>query len=85
VTNIDVQEPRKWRDKRSVPQVGNDDDVVLPFLDWVMLAGLTETTAREMRMRGEGPRCIKLTDKKLGVTLGEHRRWVKSRMEQQHR
>jgi hypothetical protein len=82
MTDVHAQEPRStWREKRSVPQIGNDDDVVLPYLDWVMLAGLTETTAREMRARGEGPRCVKLTGKKLGVTLAEHRRWVKSRTE----
>jgi len=74
-------ERTRWRDSRSIPQVGNDDDVILPFLDWVMLAGLTETTARELRARGQGPRCVRLTDKKLGVTLAEHRRWVKARTE----
>jgi hypothetical protein len=77
---LDVERSR-WRDSRSIPQVGNDDDVILPFLDWVMLAGLTETTARELRARGQGPRCVMLTDKKLGVSLAEHRRWIKSRME----
>jgi hypothetical protein len=72
----------RWRDSRSIPRVGNDDDVILPFLDWAMLAGLTETTARELRAKGLGPRCVMLTDKKLGVTLAEHRRWVKKRLEE---
>jgi hypothetical protein len=58
-----------------------DGDVILPFLEWCALAGLPESTAREMRARGEGPRCVKYTTKKLGVTLAEHRRWTKSRME----
>jgi hypothetical protein len=58
-----------------------DGDVILPFLEWCALAGLPESTAREMRARGEGPRCIKYTKKKLGVTLAEHRRWTKARME----
>ena len=60
---------------------GNGGDIILPFLEWCALAGLPETTAREMRMRGDGPRCVKLTGKKLGVTLAEHRRWTKARME----
>jgi hypothetical protein len=67
--------------RRPVPLVGDDGDVVLSFLEWARMAGLSERTAQEMRARGEGPRCIKLTDKKLGVTLAEHRRWIKSRME----
>jgi hypothetical protein len=69
------------RQQRSIPMVGNDDDVVLTYREWYTLAGLPESTAREMRARGEGPRCVKLTGKKLGVTMAEHRRWVRSRME----
>jgi hypothetical protein len=69
------------RQKRGIPLVGNDEDVVLPFLEWCALAGLPEATARQMRARGQGPRCVHLTDKKLGVTMAEHRRWIKSRME----
>jgi hypothetical protein len=72
---------RPVRQKRDIPLVGNDDDVVLPFLDWCALAGLPESTAREMRARGQGPRVVHLTGKKLGVTMAEHRRWIKSRME----
>jgi hypothetical protein len=69
------------RQKRGIQLVGNDEDVVLPFLEWCALAGLPEATARQMRARGQGPRCVHLTDKKLGVTMAEHRRWIKSRME----
>jgi hypothetical protein len=57
-------------------------DVVLPFMEWMALAGLSETAARVLRARGEGPRVVRLTSKKLGVTLAEHRRWVRSRMEE---
>lgn len=66
-----------------LPLVSQDGegDVVLPFMEWIALAGLSEATARDMRAKGLGPRCVKLTDKKLGVTLAEHRRWIKSRME----
>jgi predicted DNA-binding transcriptional regulator AlpA len=69
------------RQQRSVPQIGNDDDVVLPFLEWCALAGLSEPTARRMRARGDGPRCVHIGERALGVTLAEHRRWVKERME----
>jgi hypothetical protein len=66
---------------RPVPLVGDDGDVILPFLEWCELAGLPESTARELRARGQGPRCVRITDKKLGVTLAEHRRWMKARLE----
>jgi hypothetical protein len=63
--------------------IGEDQggDIILSFLEWCALAGLPETTAREMRARGEGPRCVKFGSKKLGVSLSEHRRWMKSRLE----
>jgi hypothetical protein len=80
--------PQEWLDQilgalriRPVPLVGDDGDVILPFLEWCELAGLPESTARELRARGEGPVCIRLTDKKLGVTLAEHRRWMRARTE----
>jgi hypothetical protein len=72
---------RRQKPKRDIPAIGNDDDVVLTFSEWYALAGISEAAAREMRARGEGPRCVKLTEKKLGVTLAEHRKWVKKRME----
>ena len=67
--------------RRPVPLVGDDGDMVLPFLEWAALAGISERTARDLRARGKGPRCVMLTDKKLGVSLAEHRRWIKARTE----
>ena len=80
--------PQSWLEQiiqairiRPVPLVGDDGDVILTFQQWCNLAGLPESTARELRSRGQGPRCVNLTGKKLGVTLAEHRRWMKARME----
>ena len=67
--------------RRPIPLLGDDGDMVLPFLEWAALAGISERTARDLRARGKGPRCVMLTDKKLGVSLAEHRRWVKARTE----
>src|SRR5262249_58698318 len=57
-----------------IPLLGDDGDMVLPFLEWAALAGISERTARDLRARGKGPRCVMLTDKKLGVSLAEYRR-----------
>jgi hypothetical protein len=80
--------PQSWLEQiiqairiRPVPMVGDDGDVILTFQEWCDMAGLPESTARELRARGQGPRCVNLTGKKLGVTLAEHRRWTKARME----
>jgi hypothetical protein len=67
--------------QRAIPTVGDDGDVVLTFGEWCRLAGLGESTGRKLKAAGKGPRFVRLTDKKLGVTLREHRRWVKARTE----
>jgi hypothetical protein len=67
--------------RRPIPFVGDDGDVILTFQEWCDMAGLPESTARELRARGQGPRCVNLTGKKLGITLADHRRWMKVRME----
>ena len=67
--------------QRVIPSVGDDGDVVLTFGEWCRLASIGESTGRKIKAAGKGPRLVRLTDKKLGVTLREHRRWMKARME----
>ena len=64
----------------SIP-VGDDGDVVLTFGEWCRLASIGESTGRKLKALGKGPRFVRLTEKKLGVTLREHRRWMKARTE----
>ena len=66
---------------RPIPMIGDDADVILPFLDWARLAGISGRQAKRLRAIGEGPRCVRLGERKLGVTMAEHRRWTKARME----
>ena len=49
--------------------------------EWCRLASIGESTGRKIKAAGKGPRFVRLTEKKLGVTLREHRRWMKARME----
>lgn len=56
-----------------------DDDKVLSFGDWCNLNGISESTGQRIIARGEGPRFIRLSAKRKGVTVGENRRWQQSR------
>jgi hypothetical protein len=67
--------------QRVIPSVGDDGDAVLTFGEWCRLASIGESTGRKIKAAGKGPRFVRLTEKKLGVTLREHRRWMKARME----
>jgi hypothetical protein len=58
-------ETRK-RLRRPAPEVWEDPDAVLPFYTWAEKAGT---------------RCVRLGERTLGVTLAEHRRWIKARTE----
>jgi hypothetical protein len=66
---------------RPVPQIGDDSDVIMSFYDWARLAGISERQAKRLRQNGQAPRCVLIGERKLGVTLAEHRRWTKARME----
>lgn len=58
-----------------------DDDKVIPFLVWVRdFSGLSEPTARRICKPGcGGPRLIRLSTRRLGVRVGDHREWMKRR------
>ncbi len=59
----------------------NDDDRVLPFLIWAReYSGLSEPTARRIcKPGGGGPPLVRLSARRLGVRLGDHRKWVQER------
>jgi predicted DNA-binding transcriptional regulator AlpA len=57
-----------------------DDDRVLSFLQWCELNGFSRSTGQRIIAAGNGPRFIKLSEKRIGVTRGENRRWQASRL-----
>jgi hypothetical protein len=61
-----------------------DDDCVLPFLVWVrQYSGLSESTCRRITQPGGGgPTLVRLSERRLGVRMGDHRAWLKSRQRQ---
>jgi hypothetical protein len=57
-----------------------DDDRVMSFDDWCNLNGFSRSTGQRIVASGEGPQFIQLSAKRKGVTIGENRRWQKSRV-----
>jgi hypothetical protein len=59
----------------------HDDDVVLPFIVWARnYSGLSEPTCRRITKPGcGGPPLVRLSARRLGVRLGDHRAWLKQR------
>ncbi|WP_441268026.1 helix-turn-helix transcriptional regulator [Bradyrhizobium sp. 215_C5_N1_1] len=62
-------------------ELGNDieGDRVLSFAEWHELNGFSRATAQRLMASGKGPRFIKLSERRIGVTVAENRRWQASR------
>jgi hypothetical protein len=75
------QTATRKRTRRAAPEVWEDPNSILPFYVWAEKAGISERQAKRLRQTGQGPRCVRTGERTLGVTLAEHLRWIKTRME----
>jgi len=48
---------------------------VLTFLEWCRLNKISPATGRRIRKAGKGPKFIRLSDRRIGVTIGDNRAW----------
>ncbi|WP_051000414.1 helix-turn-helix transcriptional regulator [Bradyrhizobium diazoefficiens] len=55
-------------------------DRVLSFDDWCKLNGFSRSTGQRIVSAGKGPTFIKLSVRRIGVTVAENRRWQASRL-----
>jgi hypothetical protein len=56
-----------------------DDDRVMTFRTWCEVNDFSEATGRRLRRDGKGPTFIQLSDRRVGVRVGDNRRWQQSR------
>jgi hypothetical protein len=56
-----------------------DDDRVLSFRQWCELNGFSKDTGLRLRKSGAGPIFTRLSDRRIGVTVGNNRAWQASR------
>jgi len=56
-----------------------DDDRVLSFRDWCGINGFSEATGRRLRAAGKGPIFIRLSERRIGVTVRNNRQWQEAR------
>jgi len=52
---------------------------VLRFAEWCALAGISTRTGRRLLVAGTRPTIVRLSSKRMGVTVGAHRAWLASR------
>jgi hypothetical protein len=56
-----------------------DDDRVMSFALWCEVNGFSPATGRRLRKAGKGPVFTQISDRRIGVTVGNNRRWQQSR------
>ncbi len=57
-----------------------EGDCVLSFDEWCRLNGFSHSTGQRLIKAGKGPQFVRLSARRKGVTLDEHRRWLAARM-----
>jgi hypothetical protein len=56
-----------------------DDDKVLTFAEWCALNGIGKRTGRRILTSACGPVVTQLSERRIGITIGNNRRWQESR------
>ena len=71
------------RKRKSQPipvlQANLHDAQVLKFPDWCVAANISQRTGRRLLSSGRGPAIVRLSDKRIGISVGAHRAWLASR------
>lgn len=57
-----------------------EGDRVLSLAEWYQLNGFSRATAQRLIARGEGPRIIRLSARRIGIRVSDHRAWQASRL-----
>jgi hypothetical protein len=55
------------------------DNQVLTLRQWCSLAGISLRTGRRAIASGCGPTIVRLSERRVGVTVGAHRQWLAER------
>ena len=59
-----------------------DDDKVLTFAEWCKLNRIGKRTGRRILRSGNGPVVTQLSERRIGITVGNNRRWQTARARQ---
>jgi len=63
------------------PKIDFQNDLqVLTFAEWCELNRFSIATGNRILARGEGPPVIQLSKRRLGIRVGDNRRWQESRV-----
>jgi hypothetical protein len=70
---------RQDRERRRHEEFGRHDDCVLTFVQWCDLNGISKATGRRIIKEGKGPAIVRLSSKRIGITIRSNRDWQAAR------
>lgn len=89
LVNMTVREAerRQWQRAQSNPTLDRelelaralDDARVMTIRQWCEINGFSIWTGHRLIKAGRGPTITQISDRRIGITVGENRRWQASR------
>jgi hypothetical protein len=73
------QRKHKHRSALDAPLALSSDHQVLTFREWCALSRISERTGRRILASGNGPTVTQLSDRRIGISIANNRRWQESR------
>ena len=77
-----IAKNKRQRRRRPTPHVAlppiTNEDQVLTFAEWVALNKIGERTGRKIISSGNGPVITALTERRIGITVRNNRKWQQS-------
>jgi predicted DNA-binding transcriptional regulator AlpA len=62
-----------------ISAAGVHDDRVLTIRQWCQLNSFSKSTGERMLKSGKGPKVTHLSTRRLGIRVGDNRRWQEAR------
>ena len=70
---------RRQSDPAADRELGLNHFRVMSFAQWCALNGISPATGRRLLRSGRGPIVTRLSDRRIGITVGNNRRWQEAR------
>jgi predicted DNA-binding transcriptional regulator AlpA len=56
-----------------------NDHQVLRVPEWAALANISVRSARRLMASGDGPKVVRLSSRRIGITVASHKAWIAAR------
>jgi hypothetical protein len=79
MSSREAEQQRRQQEAEHQRDQALDDQRVLTFREWCQFNRFSVSTGRRLIRAGQGPIITRISDRKLGVTVANNRRWQQSR------